>query len=223
MAEPKTTRRPAAPGASPGSRAKGGGNTGRWNRSQTNEQRRAAQRQAILEGAATAIGEHGFFGTTVAHVVRAAGVSRRTVFEHFSSTEELFVVLHEHVAELAELAARGAVAAGENATARISNAVAAYVELPRTNAAFARALFRQKAALGPEHEACRARVLDTMSQLLCDTVNAERTGEPLTPLEARIVVAAIETGALLLLDEPDHAEGLARMTTLVLDALRLPR
>ncbi len=199
------------------------GKTGRWDRNQTGEQRKHAQRQAILEGAATAIGEHGFFGTRVAHIVRAAGVSRRTLFEHFTSIEELFVVLHEHVAELATLAARGAAFTGTTARERITHAVAAYVELPRVNAAFARALFRQKSALGPEHDACRARVLDTMSELLMETVNQERKSEPLTVFEAHVIVAAIETGSTMLLDEADPADGLARMTALVLDALRLGR
>jgi AcrR family transcriptional regulator len=49
---------------------------------------RVANRRAILEAARKLIAAHGFGGFTSADLARHAGVSRRTVFNHFPSVEE---------------------------------------------------------------------------------------------------------------------------------------
>lgn len=195
--------------------------TGRWDRSQTSEERSQAQRQAILFGAAEAIGQHGFFGTRVEHVVQASHKSRRTVFEHFATLDEVFVELHAYVAELALTTVKAAVEGAKSPKERILRAVAAYVELSRTNIPFTRALFLQKSALGPAHDVHREQVLSAMANLLIDTVREAHPKRTFSLLEARVVVSAIETGTVLLLDEEDWVAGRERVTNLVLAALRI--
>lgn len=62
------------------------------------------QRERLIAGLAEAVAEHGYSGTTIAHITRHAAVSRRTFYEHFSSKDECFVAAYETV--MAELLAR---------------------------------------------------------------------------------------------------------------------
>ncbi|MGB7587257.1 MAG: TetR/AcrR family transcriptional regulator [Solirubrobacterales bacterium] len=48
------------------------------------------QRERLIAAAAEAVAEHGYAGTTVAHITRLAAVSRRTFYEHFSDKKECF-------------------------------------------------------------------------------------------------------------------------------------
>jgi AcrR family transcriptional regulator len=61
------------------------------------------QRERLIAGIAEAVAEHGYAGTTIAHITRAAAVSRRTFYEHFASKDECFVAAYDTVmAELRE-------------------------------------------------------------------------------------------------------------------------
>jgi AcrR family transcriptional regulator len=62
------------------------------------------QRERLIAGLAEAVAEHGYAGTTIAHITRHAAVSRRTFYEHFSSKDECFVAAYETV--MAELRGR---------------------------------------------------------------------------------------------------------------------
>ena len=55
------------------------------------------QRERLIAGIAEAIAEYGYSGTTIAHITRAAAVSRRTFYEHFSSKDECFVAAYDTV------------------------------------------------------------------------------------------------------------------------------
>ena len=55
------------------------------------------QRERLIAGIAEAIAENGYSGTTIAHITRAAAVSRRTFYEHFPSKDDCFVAAYEAV------------------------------------------------------------------------------------------------------------------------------
>ncbi len=57
------------------------------------------QRERLIAGLAEAVAEHGYGGTTIAHITRHAAVSRRTFYEHFASKDECFVAAYEIVME----------------------------------------------------------------------------------------------------------------------------
>lgn len=57
------------------------------------------QRERLIAGIAEAIAEHGYAGTTIAHITRHAAVSRRTFYEHFSSKDECFVAAYDTIME----------------------------------------------------------------------------------------------------------------------------
>ena len=55
------------------------------------------QRQRILAAVAEAVSEVGYAAMTVEDIIKAAGVSRRTFYEHFKSKEEAFLVSYEDI------------------------------------------------------------------------------------------------------------------------------
>jgi AcrR family transcriptional regulator len=55
------------------------------------------QRERLIAGIAEAIAENGYSGTTIAHITRAAAVSRRTFYEHFESKDQCFVAAYDTV------------------------------------------------------------------------------------------------------------------------------
>jgi AcrR family transcriptional regulator len=57
------------------------------------------QRERLIAGLAEAIAENGYSGTTIAHITRAAAVSRRTFYEHFPGKDECFVAAYDTVME----------------------------------------------------------------------------------------------------------------------------
>ncbi len=62
------------------------------------------QRERLLAGFATAVAEHGYNAVTIAHVTKAAAVSRRVFYENFEGKEECFLATFDavtgHVGEL---------------------------------------------------------------------------------------------------------------------------
>jgi AcrR family transcriptional regulator len=67
------------------------------------------QRQRLSAGVIAAVAEHGYAATTIAQITKAAGLSRRTFYEHFANKEACFAAAYEasfaYVREAAETAA----------------------------------------------------------------------------------------------------------------------
>lgn len=55
------------------------------------------KRQAIVEAAVAQFREHGFGGTSMDGIAAAAGVSKRTIYNHFPSKDELFAAILEQL------------------------------------------------------------------------------------------------------------------------------
>lgn len=56
------------------------------------------QRERLLAGIATAVAEHGYNEVTIAHITKAAKVSRRVFYENFESRDECFLAAFDAVA-----------------------------------------------------------------------------------------------------------------------------
>jgi AcrR family transcriptional regulator len=57
------------------------------------------QRERIITALVDTVAEHGYNATTVAHITKAASVSRRTFYEHFADKEACFLAAYEMVAD----------------------------------------------------------------------------------------------------------------------------
>ena len=58
-----------------------------------------SQRTRLLEAVGRAVAEKGYSDTTIDDIVRGAGVSKKTFYEHFSDKEDCFVSAYEVAAE----------------------------------------------------------------------------------------------------------------------------
>jgi AcrR family transcriptional regulator len=56
-----------------------------------------SQRERLLNGIVEAVVEYGYNATTIAHLIEAASVSRRTFYEHFSGKEDCFLAAYEMI------------------------------------------------------------------------------------------------------------------------------
>jgi AcrR family transcriptional regulator len=57
-----------------------------------------SQRERLLNGVVEAVVEHGYNATTIAQLIEAASVSRRTFYEHFAGKEECSLAAYEMIA-----------------------------------------------------------------------------------------------------------------------------
>lgn len=107
------------------------------------------QRERLIAGLAEAVAEHGYSGTTIAHITRAAAVSRRTFYEHFASKDECFVVAYDTV--MAELKERvtSAFEEQEDWAKAVKAGIAAMLEFLSTEPSLARLCMVEALVAGP--------------------------------------------------------------------------
>ena len=60
---------------------------GRWDRGQSDVERRKRTRELIVEAASTVVALRGVRGATAAEIIEVAGVGRNTFYEHFETSE----------------------------------------------------------------------------------------------------------------------------------------
>jgi AcrR family transcriptional regulator len=107
------------------------------------------QRERLIAGLAEAVAEHGYSGTTIAHITRAAAVSRRTFYEHFESKDECFVAAYDAVmAELRERVTEGIEESAEWPLS-IKAGIDAMLEFLAANPALARLCMVEALVAGP--------------------------------------------------------------------------
>ncbi|MEL6189820.1 MAG: helix-turn-helix domain-containing protein, partial [Myxococcota bacterium] len=68
----------------------------------TEARRRSPKRAAVIEAATEAFLSHGFEGTSMDRIAETAGVSKRTVYDHFPSKEDLFRAISHEILERVE-------------------------------------------------------------------------------------------------------------------------
>lgn len=112
------------------------------------------QRARLLRALAEAMAEHGYARTSVAAVLRRAGVSRETFYELFASKEACFMSAFEDatgrlVAAVAEGAGEGR-AAPATPLGRLDRLVRGYLDAIADDLAYARIFLVEVYAAGPE-------------------------------------------------------------------------
>ncbi len=152
------------------------------------------QRERLIAGLAAAVAERGYGAVTIAHVTRAARVSRRVFYENFESKEECFVaafeVVVDHLRELVAAAVEPLPGWPRRAIAAARAALAFFAAEP----ALARLVLAESRGAGP---AVAARFNAAAAELvpLLAQGRAERDGEDERPLPESTEDSVI--GALL--------------------------
>ena len=151
-----------------------------------------SQRARLLEAMAQVVATEGYAATTVAGVVRAAGVSRSTFYELFESKEQCFVDAYRHGVDVlfdhVRAATRAARADGWEAQLRASNR--AFLATLQGEPRFARTYLIEIHAAGPAALQARGEALVRFADGFRRFHQRVRPGHPAPPREAFVVLAA---------------------------------
>ena len=125
----------------------------------------ASQRGRLLEAAGRAVADKGYAATTIEDIVRGAGVSKKTFYDHFADKQDCFLAAYEAASE--ELLARVAEAhasAEDDWVERTRAGIRAYLRWLAAEPALARVFLIEIAAAGPKALECRERLRDRYAE-----------------------------------------------------------
>lgn len=138
-----------------------------------------SQRSRLVEAMAASVAGRGYEAVTIAHVVAAAGVSRRTFYEHFEGKRDCFLAAYEAIDRVVDWVEERARAAGDEPRAQLEEGIRTYLELMAAAPDFARAFTIEVFAAGPEALERRAKVFERFAGLLGDVArDSGREADP---------------------------------------------
>ena len=150
----------------------------------------ASQRTRLLEAVGRAVAERGYAAATIDDVVRGAGVSKQTFYDHFADKEDCFLAAYETASEELFERVREAHESHDDWLDRTRAGIVAYLRWLAADPALARVYLVEVAAAGPHalerREALRDRYAELMRERRVD-------GQPRLPIEVfHAVVAAVD-------------------------------
>jgi AcrR family transcriptional regulator len=169
---------------------------------------------------ARAVAAKGYGETTIADIVREAGVSRRTFYEHFSTRAECLIALYAAASRNALKVLRDSIDPQHEWETQVERALAAYLGRMAQNPVLMRTLFIEILGLGTEGLAARRRVNQEIADFMLGLVNgAAGRRKPLSPHMAMAVVGGINELILQYIEQ----DRIAQLHELVEPASRLLR
>nr|WP_281166645.1 TetR/AcrR family transcriptional regulator [Patulibacter americanus] len=135
----------------------------------------------MLDAAARVVGREGFARTTVADVVRAAGVSRSTFYAEFAGKEELFVQSYRHHGEVLAARIDAAVAAASGWREELRTGMEAYLGALAADPDLARAYLLEVPLAGAAALAARDATIAAYAERYRATFRHARREDPSLP------------------------------------------
>src|SRR5215204_1386299 len=126
----------------------------------------ASQRTRLLEAVGRAVAERGYGAATIDDVVRRAGVSKKTFYEHFADKEDCFLAAYETASEELFERVREAHESHDDWLDRTRAGIVAYLRWLAADPALARVYLVEVAAAGPHALERRERVRDRYADLM---------------------------------------------------------
>ncbi|HSV46764.1 MAG TPA: TetR/AcrR family transcriptional regulator [Ramlibacter sp.] len=180
-------------------------------------------RSRLLEGMAQAVAAKGYGDTTIADIVREAGVSRRTFYEHFAAKPDCLVALYEAASHNALKVLQATIDPAHEWQTQVERALGAYLGSMADNPVLMRTLFVEILHLGTEGLAARRRVNDELAGFILGVVNAGAPAARGNPPLARGMAVAIVGGINELILEYIEQDRVAQLRELVAPASQLVR
>jgi AcrR family transcriptional regulator len=115
----------------------------------TREQVASNQRRRLIDGMIDTVGAKGYAASTVADVIKRAGVSRKAFYEHFANKEECFLATYDSIAAVGQHATAEAFRRAEGLPDRANTALGDLFDLAISRPAALRVLMIEIAATGP--------------------------------------------------------------------------
>jgi AcrR family transcriptional regulator len=124
------------------------------------------QRQRILTAVSEAVSEIGYAAMTVEDIIKAAGVSRRTFYEHFKSKEESFLASYEDVSKQLMAAIVTAFNRTDSFVTRVEDCMRAFLTLLAAEPAYANMCIVEVLVAGPAALERRNAVMREFAELI---------------------------------------------------------
>ena len=155
----------------------------------TREQVEGSQRQRILDAILDVVGEHGYAAATVAHVTKAAGISRTTFYEQFRNKQEAFLTAYDEFGNrfLEDISS----ATGTTPAEVLSDSAARLVDWGRRRPLACRAFLVEIHAVGEEGLAHRDRAMRRAEELFDRVAAWVRGVDASLPSPPRLVGRAV--------------------------------
>ncbi|MES2383154.1 TetR/AcrR family transcriptional regulator [Polaromonas sp. YR568] len=154
-----------------------------------------AYRSRLLEGMAHSVALKGYADTTVADIVREAGVSKRTFYECFATKKDCLIALYVAASHGGLKVLKGAIDPGRDWKTQVEHAMGAYLGCLASNPALLRTLFIDILSLGAEGLQVRRQMNQEMADFVAQVVSAGHAHTPqddaLTAILAMAVIGGI--------------------------------
>lgn len=151
----------------------------------------ANQRQRILDAVADVVSLAGYQAMSVEDVVGAAGVSRRTFYDHFRSKEDAFFAAYEEIGAELVMSVRDAYDTSKTFPDGVIACLAAFLEFVASRPHYADMCIVEVLAAGPAALARRNAVMKAMAHLLQRGAETLEDGIRPPELTAETIVGGI--------------------------------
>lgn len=153
------------------------------------------QRMRILGAVARVVADTGYGDMTVEMVISAAGVSRRTFYQHFSKKEDAFLAAYDaFAARMLERVEQAQLSSGTDFSLQAEASLRAALELLAEHPAEAHMLVVEVLAAGPKaierRNASLRLIIDIVNRTTCAIADAQGT-QPSPMITAETVVGGL--------------------------------
>jgi len=185
----------------------------------------ASQRERILSAMAEAMVENGYVGTSVAAILKRAGVSRETFYEQFRSKEDCFEAAYERAVELLIANIAHAISGSESDATdtanpadpdRMGRILEAYFDGLIAEPAYARLYLVEVYAVGSKAVARRAQLQESFVAMIADVLDARTEQQRFACQTLAAAVSAMVTAHIAV----DDMAGLGALREPLLDLVR---
>jgi AcrR family transcriptional regulator len=146
-----------------------------------------SQRQRLVHGVTVAVADKGLAATTVGDIATRAGVSKKTLYEHFADKLDCFLAAYDHGSTAMLRAVNdAALADGLDAVQQLRAGTAAYLDFLAFEEPYARTFCLEMLAAGPKAVARHRASRDAFS----NSLRIWHTGNGFAPLDALAYEAA---------------------------------
>jgi AcrR family transcriptional regulator len=137
----------------------------------------AAQRERMLRATAEAMSVRGYADTSVADIIRRAGVSRETFYEQFSSKQDCFVVALEHAIAVLQQAMQASAPATGVAQKRFEAMLTTYLDALASEPVMARLFLVEVYAAGVPAMRRRRELQEQFASNLAQVLGARSSAD----------------------------------------------
>ena len=124
------------------------------------------QRERLLEAVAAVTAELGYADTTVADIHNAAGVSRKTFYEHFGNKEEAFLAAYDEISKRLLDHVEAALSGAQSFEDGVTGCLRAFLEFVASEPTFAQMCIVEVLSAGPEALERRNKTMRAFAELV---------------------------------------------------------